>query len=128
MPAGDGTFRVTYTLKVRNNGHAADTYDLEDRLAFTDGVSVISAAVTDTTPGGLPVNASWWKGTPPDPEVASGVAIEPAGEGGATTHRYTVTVVFRPAPNLTSGQADCLVDAGETGTGLKNIATAVVGG
>jgi hypothetical protein len=127
-PAGDGTFRVAYGLKVRNTGNAADTYDLEDQLAFSDGVDVVSASLANTAPGGLPMNPEWWKGTPPDPKVSSGVSIEPATATGATTHVYTVTVVFKAAPTLTSRQADCTDGAGEAGTGLKNIATAIVNG
>jgi hypothetical protein len=132
-PTGDGAFRTEYTLRVRNTGYQADTYDLDDTLAFSDAVTIVSAGVTNGEPanngsGSVTVNPNWHQGTAPDPRVATGAPIAAATTEGATTHLYTVTVVFRVPAGITAGQANCTLAAGETGTGLRNVAAVIVGG
>jgi hypothetical protein len=127
-PTGDGTFRTEYTLRVRNTGSQADTYDLDDTLAFSDAVTIVSAGVANSEPGSIAVNPNWRQGAAPDPRVATGVPIAAATADGATTHLYTVTVVFRVPAGISAGQADCTLAPGEAGTGLRNTATAIVDG
>ena len=52
-PNNDGTFTVTYTVNVTNNGGAAGTYDLSDTPGFDDDVTINSGTFSSTTPPNL---------------------------------------------------------------------------
>jgi hypothetical protein len=113
---GDGTYTITYDITVTNDGSGPGTYDLDDRLQYGAGTTVDSAAVANTTPGGIATNAAW-DGTT-DVSIVAGEAI-----GASTTHVYRVTVVAA-APSLGSpSDADCELGGGEAGTGFLNSAT-----
>ena len=58
---GNGTFDVTYTITVDNNGGATGEYDLSDTPFFDDDVSINSASYTSTVglSGNLAGNGPW---------------------------------------------------------------------
>lgn len=116
---GDGDWVVEYEIAVTNEHAQYSTrYSLADELRFAAGSTVEAADVTSTDAA---VSPAWNGGS--DPTVASNVAL-PA----ATTHRYTVAVTVDPGTvDPESALADCRVDAGETGTGFRNVATVVAG-
>lgn len=117
IPGEDGTFTQSYDIRVGNRGAGPAVYDLAEQLRFGEGVAVESAAAVNTTPGTLPVELSW--DGKADTALASAVVI-----GAGSTHVYRVTVVVTPDPGVTTGTAaNCDLDAGEAGTGLRAVAT-----
>ncbi|MEI2707119.1 MAG: DUF5979 domain-containing protein [Ilumatobacteraceae bacterium] len=65
VTAADGTATVTYDITVKNLAVADDTYDLTDTLAFGEGITIVSATVTNTT-GGMTPRSDWdGRGRPP---------------------------------------------------------------
>ena len=111
---GDGTLRIDYAVTVSNTGTANGAYDLDDALRFGAGVTVVTSAVANTTPGSIATNPGWNGLT--DTRVVTGVVIEPA-----TEHVYSVTAVVTTDPaTSTTTSSDCTMDPGETGTGLRN--------
>lgn len=120
-PGGEGTFTQIYDVTVANRGAGATTYDLTDQLRFGAGIDVRTTGVVNTSPGTLPTSSSW--------DGASDVVVVKAiPVSGSTSHVYRVTVVVEPDPSVTGTRADCIADPGETGTGLRNIATATQNG
>ncbi|MGC3954010.1 MAG: hypothetical protein QM804_07130 [Propionicimonas sp.] len=116
-----GRWTIGYDIAVTNpdSGYATE-YDLTDQLNFGDGITVLSAQVSSADATFSPS----WDGDA-DPAVATGVLL-PAG----ATHHYQVTVVADPPAVVDAGNLadlDCRIDAGETGTGLRNVATLTSG-
>ncbi|GLZ30111.1 hypothetical protein Lesp02_23010 [Lentzea sp. NBRC 105346] len=122
VPGNDGTFTQVYDITVTDVGAGATRYDLVDELRFGAGAEVRAASMTNTAPGTVPVNPSW-DGTT-NLFAATAITI-----GGGVSHTYRVTATVAPDPHVTTGAAaDCVVDAGETGTGFRNVATATQNG
>jgi LPXTG-motif cell wall-anchored protein/uncharacterized repeat protein (TIGR01451 family) len=119
-PNGDGTYTITYTLTVGRTGVGVP-YTLTDELRYGAGTTVNSAAITGTTPGGLPVN-SGWNGAGND-VVAADV---PIGDGDLHVYDVTVNASIDEAA-VPAGASDCALGAGETGTGFSNTATLTSG-
>ncbi|WP_127818668.1 DUF7927 domain-containing protein [Microbacterium sp. CPCC 204701] len=113
---------IVYEVRVENpDARYASHYRLEDRLAFADEATVVDRRVTG--PAGVALDTTWNGDS--NPQLLSAPAAIAAG----ATHVYTVTVEVDPGSLIAeSPAADCRVDAGETGTGYRNIATVVVGG
>ena len=86
-----GQYSVTYTLTVLNSGSGGTTYSLDDALAFGAGVTVVSADITGTTPGGLTTNPMWNGVSVVD--IADTVAIAAATPGALVEHVYAIAVV-----------------------------------
>lgn len=109
---GDATFTVVYQIDVENSGAEPTTYDLTEELLPGEGISVVSATAA-AAPG--------WNGAD-EPKVARGAAI---GAGERNTYLLTVVYVVNVV-HATSTTTDCLVDAGEAGSGFlgRAIATA----
>ncbi|MFJ8043942.1 isopeptide-forming domain-containing fimbrial protein [Kitasatospora sp. NPDC096147] len=126
VPGSPGTYETQYELKVGNTG-AATTYDLTDTLKYGTGLTVTSASVANTTPGGLSPVAGWdGRG---QTRVADKQAIAAGTEAAPATHVWRVTVRYTVDPGqATSKSTDCTLDAGESGTGTRNEATATSGG
>ena len=114
-------YTVRYSITVSNDGRAT-TYDLSDQLRYGAGVEVRSASVRSIDPTGIPTEPDW-DGS--DQQlIAAGVPIAVAG-----IHVYEVTVtVAIHGGDRTQSSSDCDLDAGESGTGLRNDATLVVEG
>ncbi|MGW2401704.1 DUF7927 domain-containing protein [Kitasatospora sp. NPDC001664] len=126
VPGSPGTYETQYELKVGNAG-SATTYDLNDALKYGTGLTVTSASVTNTTPGGLSPVAGWdGRG---QVKVAQNQAIAAGTEAAPATHVWRVTVRYTVDPGqATSKSTDCTLDAGESGTGTRNEASATSGG
>lgn len=110
---GDGTWTTDYDVIATNVGPTPGSYDLDDKLAYGQNVSVLSAAVKNTQPGTITTNPDW--------DGINDVGVvrqEPIGVGGAQTYRVTVTSSV--APGLTASASDCELGAGEAGTGFLN--------
>lgn len=112
-----GEWTVVYDVTVTNpSGDYSTSYDLADELQFGEGNTVLAAEVesTDAT-----VSASW-NGTTDTVVVADQVLASSA------VHRYAVTVLVTPPAVIDAdneAEMDCRIDAGESGTGFRNIAT-----
>jgi len=108
---------VVYEIVVTNDGEASSLYDVTDTLGFAPGLTVTSAAVTDS-PASVTPNAGWDGDT--DTVIVEAAEIGAAGDGPAT-HTYTVTVTGTVTGAFDPGAADCDSDAG-AGHGLFNSA------
>ena len=117
---GNGTWTVVYDVVATNDGGAAGTYDVSDRMTADGDLEVVSGSVI-TAPDGVVPSAAWTGlGAEGAPEnvIASEVSL-PAGG----THTYQVEVVIglaagsEGAPVIT----DCSAVPGGTG-GLSNSA------
>ncbi len=116
---GDGTSTVTYDVVVTNVGDGPGRYTLTDQLRFGAGIAVDSATATATSTamGDTPVVSSTWDGV----TDLTLVADQPIR--GHATHTYTVVVTANTEDVASTTAADCSLDTGETGTGLRNDAT-----
>jgi len=122
-PIGDGVFEVQYTITVTNPGAGAGVYDLDDALQFGGAITVEDANVENTLPGSIATSPTW-DGIS-DITVVDGAPIDAAANATTpTVHTYVVTVHYSiDAAKVTFANSDCVMDAGETGTGLFNTAT-----
>ncbi len=111
---GDGTFTVTYDLVVSSDSVLDEPYTLDDELLFGDGITIDSSSVSSADAA---ASASW-NGID-DLVVTDGEQVLPVGE----THTYTVTATGSVGATSTATSRDCVLDEGETGTGLLNEAT-----
>ncbi|MFN8018737.1 MAG: SdrD B-like domain-containing protein [Acidimicrobiales bacterium] len=121
VPNGDGTYTVSYDVKVTNEGTQAATYDLDDQLHFGAGATVTGASVT-SGPAGVTLDPTWDGAT--HTRIATGVDIP---LGGVHTYRVEATAKVDPTAGSTA-TSDCTQDQGEDGTGFLNGATLTFGG
>ncbi|GAB2834491.1 DUF7927 domain-containing protein [Lentzea nigeriaca] len=115
-PHEDGSQTAVYEISVINLGAGTGYYDLSGELRFGSGVDVGKASVSAV--GDAPPPDSGWGG--------AGRLISQARIDGGDTHVYRVTAVL--ASRATGKAADCVVDPGETTTGLRNVATMFTNG
>jgi hypothetical protein len=113
-PNADGSFTIVYDVTVINRGRGQATYDLVDEPRFGTDVTVDAGSAIDLS--GETFNV--WDGTT-ETTVVTGRRIEPRAR-----HTYRVAVAATPGPTATGRASDCVMDAGETGTGFQNTATA----
>src|SRR5690606_18394803 len=92
---GPGQYAIGYAVTVTNTGAADAGYDLADELAYGDGLTVESATVVNTVPGGIPVNPAWDGAL--DSNIVVGVPIAGALGATPTQHTYAVTVIVNVA-------------------------------
>ncbi|MEK2492765.1 hypothetical protein WN990_24750 [Kitasatospora purpeofusca] len=118
-----GVYEIKWDLTVTNSGSAPTTYQLvNDTTKFGTGITTVSAAVTNKAPGGLAVNVGW-NGTT-DTKVSDNQTV-----AGSSTHVYTATVRYRvDRASATAQSTDCVLDAGESGTGTLNTASVTTDG
>ncbi len=115
IDAGSGEWTIRYRIVVTNpSAEFSTVYDLDDELQFAAGAAVQSSTATSTE---APV-LSTWDGTA-DPALVRGRMLAPAA---VDTFEVTA-VVDLGAVDTDSAAADCRIDPGETGTGLRNLAT-----
>jgi uncharacterized repeat protein (TIGR01451 family) len=123
---GDGTFDVTYTISVENQGEASATYNLADQLFPGEALTPISI------PGPLtyvPGSENAQDGAVKNPILISDfiagntlVVGEPLA-GGLTEHwRFTIRFELDPS-KLTVENADCKVEGNNNYTGFNNLAS-----
>ncbi len=91
----DGRILVGYDIDVVNNGAGWGTYTLDDATHFPTGVTVDSATVTNTVPGGLSAD--------PLPSIVTTPRPLAPGE----LHRYHVDVLTTVAPSVPDPVRDC---------------------
>ena len=120
-PLGDSQYEIVYTLTATNTGPAPGTYTLDDELTFGADITIDSAELELVGPAGIVVNPSW-DGVG-DNNVVTGQAIAAAPDGGETVHTFQVTVVVTIDGDVSPTEADCDVETGETGSGLRNTTT-----
>lgn len=112
-----GDWTIVYGITVTNpDAQYLTSYDLTDDLTYGAGITVVSAQATspDATVSGT------WDGAA-DTTLASGIPL-PA----SAVHHFTVTVVATPPGVIDDANAadmDCRLDAGEAGTGFRNLAS-----
>ena len=110
----DGSLLVEYALTVENPGGLEDVYDLDDRLQFGTGITVVSATVTSMD--GVEIDPTW-DGLD---AVRVATAVPIAGE---TVHTFNVAVTVTVPSTITVDAADCTTATSGEGTGLLNTAT-----
>ena len=116
-------FSLEYIITVENTGNALAYFDLSDTLkygegAIVDDVSVVYVGGANETVSGTDNSATY------DGVSDYSIVFEESIDLG-NTEVWAVTVLFAVDPNITtSTSADCMVDAGEGGTGLLNCASA----
>ncbi|RMF03594.1 MAG: DUF11 domain-containing protein, partial [Bacteroidetes bacterium] len=109
VPNADGTYTVTYTVVVENQGGASDTYDLIDTPSFDDDIVIHAASYS--TMNVVPVVAggalSLINNTPNT--LADDINI-----GAGVTHTYTLTyrVELALAPGSTDGGDNIYTNCG----------------
>ena len=108
------TYETTYQVTVTSASYIAETYDLNDTIQFGGGVTVLGA--TASGPSGVAL-LSGWNGTTSTALVDDGVLAPLA------TQLFTVRVTGRVGTTSTVASRDCVLAAGETGTGFLNTAT-----
>ena len=116
-----GVWTVVYQIDVKNpDGTFGTFYDLDDDLDFATGVTVDTATVTQA-PASVSTDPAW-------DGAASTSIVQDVPLAAGQTHTYQVTVVADPGLlDPDSAIADCRIDAGETGTGFRNVATVTAG-
>ena len=119
VDAVSGLWTLDYEVVVANPSTQFSTvYTLDDALQFAAAASIESATMTSTD---APVSAGWNGRTQ---TVAVAGQSLPAGASDV----FAVTVVVdASAIDAESAAADCRIDAGETGTGYRNLATVTSG-
>ncbi len=121
VPAGDGTYTLTYELSVTRTG-TDGTYDLRDVLQYGDAVTVDSVSASNTAPGTVTTNPAF------DGESDTLVADDVPILAGAT-HTYEVIVGSTvDVDTVDFAGSDCDLAAGEDGTGFLNTASLDIDG
>ncbi|WP_276968010.1 hypothetical protein [Desertimonas flava] len=115
---GDNRYEISYSITVSNDGTGAGSYDLDDRFRFGDGITVESAAIANTEPGGIVTDPSW-NG---EDEIVV-VTAEELAAGSQHVYLVTAVVLVDAAGDATAEARDCTLTTGESGTGLLNTAT-----
>ena len=114
-------FTISYLITISNSGDAKAFYDLSDTLKFGAGTSIVSSIVSYVGGGtetfsGIDNTASF------DGQTAFLISDDEMIEVGAFEDwMVDVTYTIMPA-TVTIMSADCVLDAGESGTGLLNCA------
>ena len=119
-------FSIIYNITVENTGTVPAFFDLSDTLKYGLGTTVETVSVNYLGGGTETVtgidNSLAFDGQ------ASYLIVENEMIAAGATESWEVEVVFTIEPTtITMMSADCIVDTGETGTGLLNCA-AVGGG
>ena len=115
VDATSGEWTIGYEIVVTNpSSQFATSYDLDDDLQFAAGASIVDATISSTDAS----LESGWNGESAVAAVRG--QLLPAGASDV----FQVQVVVDPsAVDSESAAADCRLDAGESGTGFRNLAT-----
>ncbi|WP_203136995.1 DUF11 domain-containing protein [Microbacterium sp. JZ31] len=88
----EGVYDATYEITVTNRGPASTVYDLDDRLAVGEGVTVVSVQdVTTDAPDSVGINPDF--GTDGNTRIVTAQSIA-AATGGPVVHTYSVTIRY----------------------------------
>ncbi|WP_203136398.1 hypothetical protein [Microbacterium sp. JZ31] len=118
----EGVYDATYEIAVSNAGPAAGEYDLDDRLAVGEGVTVIGVRdVTTDAPDSVGLNPDF--GTDGDARIVTDQPIA-AADGAPVVHTYTVVIRYAVDLSVVDGAIaeTCTVDGGAAAGTLQNIA------
>ncbi len=91
VPNGNGTYNVTYTVTVSNNGGASGAYTLKDTPSFDNDVTINSGTYSGQAGGSMSTSGTT--------TLATNAAI-----AAGATHNYTIT--FNVSLNLAPGSPD----------------------
>lgn len=118
----DGSWVVLYRIAVMNPSvDVAGFYDLADEFQLGADIQLTDVSVV-SRPASVTVDPAF------DADSSTTIAEEILLGGGAT-HQYTVRAEIDSAGvRGTDEEGDCVLGAGETGTGFRNVATATSGG
>ena len=109
-------YSMDYHIIARNIGTASGTYDVFDTLRYGTGISISSATATYIGGDGNQGTIGSFSG---------GIALvsddEMLAQGQADT--FNVNVVFTISAQATPQSRNCILETGETGTGLMNTAS-----
>ncbi|WP_157640885.1 DUF7507 domain-containing protein [Longispora albida] len=120
-PSGNGTIVLVYAVIVTSSG-GSGTYTLDDKLRFGTGVTIQQSIAGNEVPGDIATEPGW-DGLG-NTRIVTDKAIGPSG-----AHVYLITVTAKPPAEFADRRnADCTLDAGETGTGYLNESTLTVAG
>src|SRR5690606_24865905 len=119
-PTGNvNEYTVTYQVTITNTSEALAFYDLRDTLKYGDGASIISATASYVS-GDMEQGTSNYTNFDGQTDY---VITEEEQIGSGEIEIYQVIVVFGVNPEqVTPTSADCVLEDGETGTGLLNSA------
>lgn len=112
--SGSGQYLVEYTIVVGNNGGAGISYALTDEFMFATGATVVSVEVTNSIPGGLPVQDGF-----------DGSTQQLIAEGSldiGQSHAYVVAVLVDVSAVASIAMFDCDTSDSDY-TGFRNVAT-----
>jgi hypothetical protein len=113
---GVGTYSVVYQIDVTNSASVAGSYTLDEMPRFGAGVSITSSTVTGPA-GFTTLNNALTNGSSTNLVTNRPLAAN-------TTDSYTVTLnVSINFGTFNGNAADCVLQLGETLTGLRNDAT-----
>uniref|UniRef100_UPI003B3B8F0F SdrD B-like domain-containing protein n=1 Tax=Pseudactinotalea sp. TaxID=1926260 RepID=UPI003B3B8F0F len=87
--ANPGEYEITYGLTVTNETTTATDYDLQDRLRFGQGITIVEGSVSseNVTPGGVATNPAY-------DGVGDSFIVTDEPIGASEVHTYTVTVRY----------------------------------
>ncbi len=127
-PLGDGTYELTYRVRVSNASASSGEYDLVDQLRYGDAMTVVEPPQVVSAPDGItPQNT--WDGATTSLSIVEAQDIDAGTAAGPATHDYIVQVVVSvDAEDVTFDDSDCTLGGGEAGTGLTNEAILTVNG
>ncbi|MBK8425847.1 MAG: hypothetical protein IPL27_07720 [Lewinellaceae bacterium] len=91
VPEGNGTYNVTYTVTVSNNGGAAGAYTLKDTPSFDNDITINSGTYSGQASGSMNISGTT--------TLATNAAI-----AAGATHTYIIT--FNVSLNLAPGSPD----------------------
>lgn len=112
-----GTMTVTYVITVASTSESAIEYELAKQLAFGDGITVVSTAVTGEVDGDVDeglVDPAWDGST--HTALTNGARTLPGGAEAL----LTVSAVVELTDVLSARAADCRLQPGESGTGFRS--------
>lgn len=115
----DGTWQITYEVRVAANADYVTRYSLDDTLSFGAGATILEAGWSGPTSGTWDLDAGY----------SATLATDRALAAGAADEVYTVTVRAAVAGDAVgSPTLDCRLAEGEDGTGFLNSAVLTSGG
>ncbi|WP_157802972.1 prealbumin-like fold domain-containing protein [Compostimonas suwonensis] len=115
----DGSWTIGYLVTVTNSGATTGVYDLSDTPAFGAGITALPSSTAVLAPD-QPID---WNGV----DKTALADERPLAAGATDTYRITANAQIA-AGVIGTAAADCSLDAPETGTGFRNVATLTTGG
>src|SRR5690606_14174875 len=113
-------YTITYEIEVNNDSEALAFYDLTDTLKFGAG-AIIGNVTAGYVVGGDGLNTTLNPGF--NGQTGNYLIVDNETVAAGATDTYTVTVTFTVDVEVISdASANCVLEEGELGTGLLNVA------